>query len=33
MKNIVVIISALLLFAVSALAEVRSIDITVFGMD
>jgi hypothetical protein len=33
MRKIAFVISTLLLVAVSASAEVRSIDITVFGMD
>jgi len=33
MKSIGVIVSTLLLLAATASAEIRSIDITVFGMD
>jgi hypothetical protein len=33
MKRIVVIVCTLLLLAVSAAAEISSIDITIFGMD
>jgi|GEM_PF-6692413 len=33
MRNIGIIICGLLLLAASAAAEIRSIDITVFGMD
>jgi hypothetical protein len=33
MRKLAVVISALLLLAVTASAEIRSIDITVFGMD
>jgi len=33
MKKLAVVVSSLLLLAASATAEIRSIDITVFGMD
>jgi hypothetical protein len=33
MKNAIALLSVLLLVATSASAEIRSIDITIFGMD
>lgn len=33
MKNIIALLSVLLLTVASALAEIKSIDITIFGMD
>ena len=33
MKNVIALFSTLLLFAASASAEIKSIDITIFGMD
>jgi hypothetical protein len=33
MRNIIAPLAVLLLFATSALAEIRSIDIKIFGMD
>jgi hypothetical protein len=33
MKNVIAFLSVLLLTVTSALAEIKSIDITIFGMD